>query len=434
MSRSIRQARAGPRAVRIPPVWLERLLPAGLVAAVVVGVVASRALLPMSGREIADLVVLLGVAGAVSTAVGLLVLRWISRAGVPLVARAFIAGSMGAVAALANVLVVASFMFVNTAHDLRLLLAVSLAAGSVAAVVSALGALDTTRRVRALAGEVRALASGASAEEPDSGSGDARGAEDEVSELAGAVDDLRLALGRAERRRAEVERERTELTTALSHDLRTPLAAIRVAVDALDDGVVSEPSEVARYHALVRREVDRLARLIDDLFELARIEAGAARELSRLELEEIASDVADGMTPLAERAGVRLLLLADPGLPALPLDGTLIERAIGNLLRNAIQHATPDSVIELRLQDAGGGVGVTVRNEGVPIAEGALPHIWERFYRAERARDQQSRADADGSGLGLTIVRAIAERHGGEVTASSSAAGGTVLGFTLPPA
>ena len=415
-------------------VWLERLLPAGLVAAVVVGVVASRALLPMSGREIADLVVLLGVAGAVSTAVGVLVLRWISRAGVPLVARAFIAGSMGAVAALANVLVVASFMFVNTAHDLRLLLAVSLAAGSVAAVVSALGALDTTRRVRALAGDVRALASGAFAGEPDLGSGDARGDEDEVSELAGAVDDLRRALGRAEQRRAEVERERTELTTALSHDLRTPLAAIRVAVDALDDGVVSEPSEVARYHALVRREVDRLARLIDDLFELARIEAGAARELSRLELEEIASDVADGMTPLAERAGVRLLLIADPGLPALPLDGTLIERAIGNLLRNAIQHATPDSVIELRLQDAGGGVRVTVRNEGVPITEGALPLIWERFYRAERARDQQSRADADGSGLGLTIVRAIAERHGGEVSASSSAAGGTTLGFTLPSA
>ena len=398
------------------------------------GAVASRALLPMSGRELADLVVLLGVAGGVSTAVGVLVLRWISRAGVPLVARAFIAGSMGAVAALANVLAVASFMFVNTAHDLRLLLAVSLAAGSVAAVVSALGALDTTRRVRALAGEVRALASGASAGEPEGGSGDARSAEDEVSELAGAVDDLRGALARAEQRRAEVERERTELTTALSHDLRTPLAAIRAAVDALDDGVVSEPAEVARYHALVRREVDRLARLTDDLFELARIEAGAARELARLDLEEIAADVADGMTPLAERAGVRLLLVADPGLPALPLDGTLIERAIGNLLRNAIQHAAADSAIELRLEDARDGVRVTVRNEGVPIPEGALPLIWERFYRAERARDQQSRADADGSGLGLTIVRAIAERHGGEVTASSSQSTGTTLGFTLPPA
>ncbi len=398
------------------------------------GAVASRALLPMSGRELADLVVLLGVAGGVSTAVGVLVLRWISRAGVPLVARAFIAGSMGAVAALANVLAVASFMFVNTAHDLRLLLAVSLAAGSVAAVVSALGALDTTRRVRALAGEVRALASGASAGEPEGGSGDARSAEDEVSELAGAVDDLRGALARAEQRRAEVERERTELTTALSHDLRTPLAAIRAAVDALDDGVVSEPAEVARYHALVRREVDRLARLTDDLFELARIEAGAARELARLDLEEIAADVADGMTPLAERAGVRLLLEADPGLPDLPLDGTLIERAIGNLLRNAIQHAAADSAIELRLEDARDGVRVTVRNEGTPIPEGALPLIWERFYRAERARDQQSRADADGSGLGLTIVRAIAERHGGEVTASSSQSTGTTLGFTLPPA
>ncbi len=260
--------------------WLERLLPAGVIAAVVVGAVASRALLPMSGAELADLVLLLGLAGAVSTAVGVLVLRWISRAGVPLVARAFVAGSMGAVAALATVLAVASFMFVNTAHDLRLLLAVSLAAGSVAAVVSALGALDTTRRVRSLAAEVRALASGGTADETTSPRDDAHIVKDEVSELAGAVDDLRASLSRAEQRRAEVERERTEITTAISHDLRTPLAAIRAAVDALDDGVVSEPADVAHYHALVRREVDRLARLIDDLFELARIEAGAARELA----------------------------------------------------------------------------------------------------------------------------------------------------------
>ena len=412
--------------------WLERLLPAGVIAAVVVGAVASRALLPMSGAELADLVLLLGLAGAVSTAVGVLVLRWISRAGVPLVARAFVAGSMGAVAALANVLAVASFMFVNTAHDLRLLLAVSLAAGSVAAVVSALGALDTTRRVRSLAAEVRALASGGTADETTSPRDDARIAKDEVSELAGAVDDLRASLSRAEQRRAEVERERTEITTAISHDLRTPLAAIRAAVDALDDGVVSEPADVAHYHALVRREVDRLARLIDDLFELARIEAGAARELARLDLEEIAADVADGMKPIAERAGVRLLLTADPKIPAFPLDGTLIERAIGNLLRNAIQYATPESTIELLVESTGGGARLTVHNDGVPIAEGALPLIWERFYRAERARDQQSRADADGSGLGLAIVRAIAEQHGGEVTASSSAARGTTLGFLLP--
>ncbi len=413
---------------------LERLLPAGLIAAVVLGAVASRALLPMSGGELADLVLLLGLAGAVSTAVGMIVLRWVSRAGVPLVARAFIAGSMGALAALANVLVVASFMFVNTAHDLRLLLAVSLAAGSVAAVVSALGALDTTRRVRALAAEVRSLASGAIDGEATGHISGTRTAEDEVSELAGAVDDLRAALGRAERRRAEVERERTEFTTAISHDLRTPLAAIRAAVDALDDGVVVEPGDVAHYHALVRREVDRLARLIDDLFELARIEAGAARELASLDLEEIAADVADGMKPLAERAGVRLSLVADPGLPHLPLDGTLIERAVGNLLRNAIQHATPDSTIELRLEGTGGSVRLTVHNDGTAIPKEVLPLIWERFYRAASARDRQSRADADGSGLGLTIVRAIAERHGGEVTASSLAGGGTTLGFTLPAA
>lgn len=386
----------------------------------------------MSAGEIADLVLLLALAGAVSTAVGLLALRWLDRAGAPLVARAFVAGSMGAVAALANVLAVASFMFVNTAHDLRLLLAVSLAAASVAAVVSAIGALETTRRVRSLAAEIRALAAGAPADQGDGTSGEAGIAEDEVGALASAVGELRMRISQAERRRAAVERERTELTTAISHDLRTPLATIRAAVDALDDGVVSEPADVARYHVLVRREVDRLARLIDDLFELARIEAGAAPELALLELEEIAADVADGMEPLAKRAGVRIMLVADADLSPLPLDGTLIERAIGNLLRNAIQHAHRDSAIELRVAGTDGATRLTVHNEGTPIPEPSLPRIWERFYRAESARDRQNRADADGSGLGLAIVRAIVEQHGGTVTASASAAGSTTLGFTLP--
>ncbi len=420
-------------------VWLPRLLPAGVLAAVAAGALAALSLLPMSAAELAELVLLLALAGGISTALGLLALRWLDRAGAPLVVRAFVAGSMGAVAALANVIAVATFMFVNTGHDLRLLLAVSLAGGSVAAVVSAAGALETTRRVRDLAAEVRALAAGDAGADGD-GAGDAGGrlarspgvAEDEVAALASAVGELRARLTEAERRRAEVERERTELTTAISHDLRTPIAAIRAAVDALDDGVVSEPADVARYHERMRREADRLSRLIDDLFELTRIESGAAPELTSLALEEIAAEVADGMEPLAARAGVALRLVTAADLVPLPLDGARVERAIGNLLRNAIQHARPGSAIELRVERASDAVRLAVHNEGAAIAPDALPRIWERFYRAESARDRQSRADADGSGLGLAIVRAIVEQHGGAVAAASTAADGTTFAFTLP--
>jgi signal transduction histidine kinase len=428
LSRSL--AGAGARARS--SLWLPRLLPAGLLAAVAAGALAALALLPMSAAELAELVLLLALAGGVSTALGLLALRWLDRAGAPLVVRAFVAGSMGAVAALANVIAVATFMFVNTGHDLRLLLAVSLAAGSVAAVVSAAGALETTRRVRGLAAEIRALAAGDDEEQARRAARSPGVAEDEVAALASAVDELRARLTEAERRRAEVERERTELTTAISHDLRTPIAAIRAAVDALDDGVVSEPADVARYHARMRREADRLSRLIDDLFELARIESGAALDLASLALEEIAADVADGMEPLAARAGVRLRLVTTEGPAPLLLDGARIERAIGNLLRNAIQHALPGSAIELRVERAEGAVRLAVHNQGALIAPAALPRIWERFYRAEDARDRQSRADADGSGLGLAIVRAIVEQHGGAVAASSSAAEGTTFAFTLP--
>lgn len=420
---------------------------AAVLLAILAGAAAAMCLLPMTAGDLGALVGLLAVTAGGSVAGGLALLRWLDRRAARLVTRAFVAGAMGAVSAMVSIVAVALFMFANTAHDLRLLLAVSVTSGGVAALVAAAGARAQTRRVLRLLAEVEAL-SHERASRPAVGAGSVAGAErsggDELRALDAAVRRLRERLDHAEAGRRAAEQERHELSSAISHDLRTPLAALRATIDALTEGVVTEPADVDAYHRRMRREVDRLSRLVDDLLELARLEAdriaagalAAARaEWRPLSLREIAQEVVDSMEPLAARDRIRLDLPPTPALPPVTVDGARIERAVSNLLRNAIQHAAPGSVIRVTVEAApGGGQRLVVHNAGEPIPAAALPRIWERFYRVEPSRARPGQADGDGAGLGLAIVRAIVEWHGGDVEARSDPASGTALGFRLPAA
>lgn len=432
--------------------WIAASIAIAIATAVVAGAAVAAALLPMTTVDLVELTLLLTISGGGSTVIGLAILSWMDHRGARLVSRAFVAGAMGAVAALASMLAVAGFMFVNTGHDLRLLLAVSVTSGGVAALISATGAWQTTTRVQRLSTEIAQLAAGDYDE--SAGPAQARATNDEITHLAGAVEDLRVRLRTAEFGRQAAERERHELSAAISHDLRTPLAALRAAIDALTEGVVTDPGDVEAYHRRMRREVDRLSRLVDDLLELARLEAGQLGSTDReawraLSLAEIAAEVVDSMEPLAARSELRLRLHAEAALPAIPLDGARVERAVGNLVRNAIQHATPGTEITVAIHrepdaalpdtaqpggtDAAGGdaVSLSVHNRGEAIPPAALPRIWERFYRAEPSRTRGGRGDADGAGLGLAIVRAIVEWHGGSVAAHSGD-GVTTLSLRLP--
>lgn len=386
-------------------------------------------LLPMTLSEVASLVAYLGAVGAVSLVVGVTVVAVTSRLlGPSIVARTLVASAAGLAVPAVGVAILARLMFVNVQHDLPLLVALLVSSGIASAGIVLTVQMDTARRLRALSAAVSDLARAEQASRSEAVAPTPR--DDEVAHLSLALEHLERRLREAREERAGIERERTELTTAISHDLRTPLGSIRAVIEAIDDGVVSEPEEVTRYLAIARREVDHLDRMVGDLLDLARFDAGVVRlDLRPLPLQEIVAEVADAMQVQAARAGIDLSVDVQGSPAPVPLDGPRVERALGNVLRNAIEHTPRGGRIVVEVVEAAGeGATVRVRDTGEGIREADLPRIWERFYRADPARP---RADG-GAGIGLAVVAAVVESHGGEVSARSRPGEGTEVALRFP--
>jgi signal transduction histidine kinase len=408
--------------------WRRALLTvAGLAAAVALGLLIFELLMAPPRSAAVDLALYLVLSGGTTIVVGWVALRVADqRIGLSLRVKAIAAATIGSLVGLANVYMVARLMFVSTTHDLPLLSTLLIFSGVIAASFSVWVASSVTGRVHVIGRAVGVLAEGRY---------DTRVAlegRDEVAMLARDVDRLAARLEASERQRAELERSRRELTAAISHDLRTPLASVRAMVEALSDGLVEDRGEVERYLGTMHREIDRLSRMLDDLFELAQIDAGALRlERRPLSLAEIAADVGDAMQAQAQRAGVRLDVEAAELLPLLDLDGARMERAVANLLRNAIEHTPRGGAIRVRADATAGEVTVSVEDTGEGIAPEDLERVWEPFYRGDRSR-QRGAASGDGAGLGLSIVRGIVEAHGGRVTARSAPGAGATFTIHLP--
>jgi signal transduction histidine kinase len=200
-------------------------------------------------------------------------------------------------------------------------------------------------------------------------------------------------------------------------------------VEALDDRVVDDPGEVRRYYGTMRKEIERLSRMIDDLFELSRIDSDDLR-LNRqfVALDEIAAEVVDGMQAHARQSDVTLAIAQAATSPRILIDGSRFERAVANLVRNAIEHTPPGGRVNVGVVSDHEWVTLTVKDSGAGITPEDMPHIWERFYRAEKSR-RRVNGGGDGAGLGLAIVRGIVEAHGGQVSAESPHDGGAI--FTI---
>ncbi len=226
----------------------------------------------------------------------------------------------------------------------------------------------------------------------------------------------------ARERERRMEASRRELVAWVSHDLRTPLAGLRAMAEALEDGVVSDPATVAEYHRRIRGETDRMAALVDDLFELSRINAGALRlNLAAVSLGDVVSDAVASAAPVAAANGVRLVA-ADGGWPTVRGSEPELSRIVANLLRNAIRHTPSDATVTVTGgRDADSGwLAVGDGCGGIP--EPDLPRVFDVAFRGESARTPRQ-SDGAGAGLGLAIVRGLVEAHRGTVAVRNISGG-----------
>ena len=242
--------------------------------------------------------------------------------------------------------------------------------------------------------------------------------------LTGLQREAAAAEERRERERM-VEAERRHLVALVSHDLRTPLADLRAMAESLEDGVVADP---ARYHTRMRVEVERLSGLVDDLFALSRLQSGSwTPTFDDVLVADVVSDTLASCEASAAERGVVLDGVADGPLPV-RADEREVQRAVANLVVNAIRHTPPGGRVQVRAAALGGGVRVSVTDGcgGIPAED--LPHVFDVAWRGSAARTP---GDDGGAGLGLAIVAAVAAAHGGEVEVAN-VTGGCRFVLVLP--
>jgi signal transduction histidine kinase len=355
----------------------------------------------------------------VAALLGALVLRSVRRRSIR--TQASVIAAAAAVATAVGVLLAARSMFIST-HDLGALLAVlsvSAAVGLGAAVQLGTQLDDGTRQVRDLARRI-----GTSAEAP---AGVLPPAAPQFEALAEEVADVPRRLEELRRRADALERSRSELVAWVSHDLRSPLATIRAMAEALDDGVVGDEATRDRYHHQIRRDAERLSRLVDDLFELSRITSGVLDvRRDRVSLDEVVSDVLDAAQHRAEQAGVRLVdEVDDPVVVEVAVPELM--RVLHNVIDNAIRHTPPGGEVAIRMSSAEGRAVLAVEDECGGIPEPDLERVFDVAFRGDSSR---ARGDQRG-GLGLAIAKGLVEACSGTIEVGN-ASGGCCFTVHLP--
>lgn len=335
------------------------------------------------------------------------------------------ASLVGSLLLLGMMLAGAGAMFISE-HDLAVLLTMLLFSALLAVGFSLWWAGPITNRLMRLRGGTAELARG---KLDTTISVDGR---DEIAELACALNDMAQALRMSARRAQELEQGRRDLIAAVSHDLRTPLASIQALIEAVADGVAADPETEARYLRSVQHEITHLGRLVDDLFQLAQIDAGVLQlNLQYGSLRDLISDTLSSLQPQAERQGVQLIGEVDSSVDPVLMSPPKLQRVFHNLISNALRHTSAAGTIFLRAAPVGRMVEVVVADTGEGIPPEDLPHIFEPSFRGERSRTRSEIAGTSGAGLGLTIARGLIEAHGGTISVESQAGSGTRFCFTL---
>ena len=278
--------------------------------------------------------------------------------------------------------------------------------------VTVLASTRLTRPLRALTTAAQTMARGEAGTRVE-----VRGS-DEIARLGTAFNEMSAA-------RDAMEQQRRAMTSDIAHELRTPLSNIRGWLEAARDGMVTGDAALA---SSLLEEAMLLQHIIDDLQDLAMADAGRLR-LNRqpLSVAEVLSQVLAAHAVLAEGHDIRLALSVD-GDPVTDADPLRLRQMLDNLVRNALRYTPAGGSVEVRAQQLGDRVTIDVVDTGVGIDAEDLPHVFDRFWRAEKSRNRET----GGSGLGLSIVRRLAEAHGGSISVTSSPGVGSVFRVTLP--
>lgn len=381
---------------------------------VAAAVFAEILLQPPNGHERLHLIAILG-APALATAVLVPLLgRWVS-ARSSVASTALLVGLCSLALGAVTTSAASNAMFVSS-HDYRLFLVVLVLSSGIALAVG-------SHLARPLATDIARL--GEVAERVAAGDFTTRTGvtrRDEVGRTAQAVDSMVGALNEAATERQRVAGARQLLFTSIGHDLRTPLAAMRAAVESLQDGLAPDPH---RYYEIIGGQLDNVEGMLDQLVEYARIESGHSnRERTTVSIAELAHEAVEALSPVAHRLDVDVQLESD-GPAVVVASTTDMSRVLRNLLENAIRHSPTGKAVNVAVR-TGPEIEVAVHDQGPGFSDDFRAHAFEPFTRADPARNTRT----GHSGLGLAIARALVEAHGGRIWLATGA-GGDVR-FSIP--
>jgi len=332
---------------------------------------------------------------------GMLAIRLLRRASLRLSIQAI--GAVPVLAIVAGTLASAEAMFLSQ-HDLGVVVMVCIVAGATAFAFSWLLGRQVESGSAALRQAARSLGDESGQFRPP-----ALPMAAEFAALSRELTDTSAKLAKSRERERALEQARRQLVAWVSHDLRTPLAGLRAMAEALEDGLAADPP---RYHKQIRAEAERLATMVDDLFELSRIQSGTLQlSPDQIALDDLVSDVLASTEALAREHGVRLDGMAS-GQLTVRADPRELSRALTNLLANAIRHTPPGGCVHVEARPEEGDALLAVADGCGGIPEADLPRVFDLAWRGTDAR---SPAPDSGAGLGLAIVRGVAEAHQGSV-------------------
>lgn len=305
----------------------------------------------------------------------------------------------------------------KTIDAIQTLLGYSLLLGILIAAAFGFGiSRSLTRPIASIAKAARSFAQG------DYSSRALTTGKDEIGELGRTFNTMAQAI-------ADTDKNRRDFLANVTHELKTPIASIQALTEAILDGLITQPKQQQRYLTTIVGETERISRLIDNLLDLAQLEAGELSiENKAVNLTEILDIEQEKFHPLLTEKQVSIALNIPNDLPLLYADPDRLMQVFTNLVSNAIRHSPPASTITISAKAAAPWISVSVSDQGPGIPAEALPFIWDRFYRVDQARSRSH----GGTGLGLTITKKLIQAMGGEINVVGQPGHGTTFTLTLP--